>query len=284
MGDFLESLMENESKCKVMLEKTNTMKNLKFVNELMQVCLSKWNRLASFKMEETGHSAVCRKDWGMLQLSFESFSDGFDEQRQERYIEVLPISRARVDILCNWMAPFCKKMNLSESFKNTWSVEYHDAVAKEKVLSNRIYESEISSVFEESLKFERVGSYLAGGYESKDFVHILRHAYGMFFDWAKFPCLYNYAIVRFLKDEIPVALMDETKILAYLTLARILKPHRYEEEKAQILEKWNACQKEYAPEDLLNLCLKEHREELIRTMEATEFESPEVLVYKNLWR
>lgn len=29
-------------------------------------------------------------------------------------------------------------------------------------------------------------------------------------------------------------------------------------------------QKEYAPEDLLNLCLKEHREELIRTMEATE--------------
>ncbi|MBO5978769.1 MAG: hypothetical protein J6Q26_09895 [Bacteroidales bacterium] len=46
---------------------------------------------------------------------------------------------------------------------------------------------------------------------------------------------------------------------------------RYEEEKAQILEKWNASQKEYAPEDLLNLCLKEHREELIRTMEATEF-------------
>lgn len=260
-----------------MLEKTNTMKNSKLVNELMQVSLSKWNRLASFKMEETGHSAVCRKDWGMLQLSFENFSDGFDEQRQERYIEVLPISRARVDILCNWMDPFCKKKNLYESFKNTWSVEYHetqfvkrDEMAAKEGLSNRIYESEISSVFEESLKFERVGSYLAGGYESKDFVHILGHAYGMFFDWAKFPCLYSYAIIRFLKDEIPVEMMDETKILAYLTLARILKPHCYEEEKAQILEKWNASQKEYAPEDQLNLCLKEHREELIRIMEATE--------------
>ncbi|MBO5663929.1 MAG: hypothetical protein J6R95_03990, partial [Bacteroidales bacterium] len=72
-------------------------------------------------------------------------------------------------------------------------------------------------------------------------------------------------------DIYPLELMDETKILAYLTLARILKPHCYEEEKAQILEKWNASQKEYAPEDLLNLCLKEHREELIRTMEATAF-------------
>lgn len=198
-----------------------------------------------------GYSAVCRKDWGLLQVSFERYSRM--ERNRVTYTYIDPIFRARIDSLRNWLAPFCEKMNLIEAFEKTWTVEMMNA--------DYIKRENLSNLFP---------GYTENNFDASDLKKIIVFGRERLESLQDLWQVYEFGNARFLNDILPLELMDETKILAYLTLARILKPHCYEEEKAQILEKWNSCHKEYAPEDQLNLCLKEHREELIRTMEATE--------------
>ena len=239
----------------------NNMKIVDFMKMSQSKVLTSYeiDKKGSSEVCRPGYSAVCRKDWGLLQVSFERYSSGI--VRGVSYTYIAPIFRARIDSLRNWLAPFCEKMNLTEAFEKTWTVEMMNAdYVKRENLSN-LYPGYSEKDFDGS----DLKKIIVFGRERLESLQDL---------WQ----VYEFGNARFLNDILPLELMDETKILAYLTLARILKPHCYEEEKAQILEKWNASQKEYAPEDLLNLCLKEHREELIRTMEATEFESSEVLV------